>query len=113
MNYLVHSFGQPSDYTYWPRGWSYPDFQPYFQRVLSSMNVDVTATEDKLMQAMLVAQEVHNGSRVSFSKAAHTISQGTRWSTYHAYLQKSWGRPNLDILQNAVVTKVGGISICR
>ncbi|XP_050454218.1 neither inactivation nor afterpotential protein G isoform X2 [Cataglyphis hispanica] len=106
LNYLVHSFGRPEDYKRWPKGWSHADLLPYFQKVSDIMNVVPMPEEEYLTKAFVLAEESLKLDNVSLRKAMYTAKKGTRWSTYHAYLQKAWNRKNLHILTNMLVTKI-------
>ncbi|KAL6435872.1 hypothetical protein ACFW04_005621 [Cataglyphis niger] len=106
LNYLVHSFGRPEDYKRWPKGWSHADLLPYFQKVSDIMNVVPMPEEEYLTKAFVLAEESLKLDNVSLRKAMYTAKKGTRWSTYHAYLQKAWNRKNLHILRNTLVTKI-------
>lgn len=70
------------------------------------MNVIPMPEEEYLTKAFLLAEESLKLDNVSLGKGMYTAKKGTRWSTYHAYLQKAWNRKNLHILMNTLVTKV-------
>lgn len=107
LNYLVHSFGRPEDYSKWPRGWSYADLQPYFKKVASTMHVQQIANDDQgLVQALNLARETMNETDTVFMGAQITLFEGSRWSTYQSHLQRAWNRRNLHIVVNTMVTRV-------
>ncbi|XP_066585401.1 neither inactivation nor afterpotential protein G-like isoform X2 [Prorops nasuta] len=106
MNYLVHSFGKPEDYKNWPKGWSHADLAPYFSRVSDSMKATLTSTEEYLVKAFAAAESTLGSANVTLQRAASTFSNGVRWSTYHAYLQKAWNRRNLHISMETLATKI-------
>ncbi|XP_001604519.1 neither inactivation nor afterpotential protein G [Nasonia vitripennis] len=107
LNYLVHSFGRPEDYSNWPRGWSYADLQPYFKKVASTMHVQqIVSDEQGLVQAMDMARETMNETDTVFIKAQSTLFEGSRWSTYQSHLQMAWNRRNLHIVMNTVVSRI-------
>ncbi|XP_043264504.1 neither inactivation nor afterpotential protein G [Colletes gigas] len=106
MNYLVHSFGRPEDYNEWPKGWSHADLLPYFKKVADIMNVMSSPEEEYLTDAFLMADESPNLSNTTLLRGMYTIKSGSRWATFHAYLQNAWNRRNLHILTNALVSKI-------
>nr|XP_033322727.1 neither inactivation nor afterpotential protein G-like isoform X1 [Megalopta genalis] len=106
MNHLVHSFGRPDDYNGWPEGWSHADLLPYFEKVSDIMNVMSSPEEEFLVDAFLSAEDALNASHVTLQKGLYTVKKGSRWSTYHAYLQNAWNRNNLHILTNTLVSKI-------
>ncbi|XP_078052391.1 glucose dehydrogenase [FAD, quinone] isoform X2 [Augochlora pura] len=106
INHLVHSFGRPDDYNGWPEGWSHADLLPYFERVSDIMNVMSSPEEEFLVDAFLSAEDALNTSHVTLQKGLYTVKKGSRWSTYHAYLQNAWNRKNLHILTNTLVSKI-------
>ncbi|XP_053993692.1 neither inactivation nor afterpotential protein G-like [Hylaeus volcanicus] len=106
MNYLVHSFGRPEDYTGWPKGWSHADLLPYFKKVSDIMNVMSSPEEEYLIEAFLMADESFKLNNVTLQKGTFTTKKGSRWTSYHAYLQNAWNRRNLHILTNTLVAKI-------
>ncbi|XP_033216411.1 neither inactivation nor afterpotential protein G-like [Belonocnema kinseyi] len=106
INFLVHSFGRPEDFSKWPGGWSYFDLQPYFKKVAAIMNVRKVTSDEELVKAVLGAGKSLKNEGENFWIASDTLSDGSRWSTYHAYLQRAWNRKNLHILPKTLVMKV-------
>ncbi|KZC13943.1 Neither inactivation nor afterpotential protein G [Dufourea novaeangliae] len=106
MNHLVHSYGRPEDYERWPRGWSHTDLLPYFKKVTDIMNVMSSPEEEFLTEAFLMSKESLNVGHVTLQKGMYTARRGSRWTTFHAYLQHAWNRRKLHILTNTLVSKI-------
>ncbi|XP_031838816.1 neither inactivation nor afterpotential protein G [Nomia melanderi] len=106
MNHLVHSFGRPEDYDAWPDGWLHADLLPYFEKVSDIMNVMSSPEEEFLANAFLMSEDALNSSHVTLQKGLYTTRRGSRWTTFHAYLQNAWNRKNLHILTNTLVSKI-------
>lgn len=110
MNHLVHSFGKPEDYKEWPKGWSHADLLPYFKKVFDVMNVMSSPEEEHLAEAFLMAEESLMLTNATLQKGMYTAKSGSRWSTFHAYLQNAWNRRNLHILTYTLVSQVRFLS---
>lgn len=70
------------------------------------MNVRKVASDEELVKAVLGAGKSLKNEGANFLIASDTLNDGSRWSTYHAYLQRAWNRKNLHILPNTLVMKV-------
>ncbi|XP_076249639.1 neither inactivation nor afterpotential protein G [Calliopsis andreniformis] len=106
INHLVHSFGRSEDYKEWPKGWSHADLLPYFKKVFDIMNVMSSPEEEYLAEAFLMAEESLKLNNATLQKGLYTTKKGSRWTTFHAYLQSAWTRWNLHILTNTLVSKI-------
>ncbi|XP_012252169.2 neither inactivation nor afterpotential protein G isoform X2 [Athalia rosae] len=106
MNFVLHSFGVPEDYSRWPAEWSYKNLLPYFRRVEEIINITVVSAEEKLARAFHKSGIEIAHKNATFSLASNTLKKGARSSSYHAYLKRAWSRKNLHILMNALVTKI-------
>ncbi|XP_051154686.1 neither inactivation nor afterpotential protein G-like isoform X2 [Leptopilina boulardi] len=106
LNFLAHSFGKAEDFTKWPGGWSFFDLQPYFKKVSAIMNVRKISSDDELANAVIGAGEKFKKEGANFIPASDTLNDGSRWSSFNAYLQRAWNRENLHILTNTLVTKI-------
>ncbi|XP_043483834.1 neither inactivation nor afterpotential protein G-like [Leptopilina heterotoma] len=106
LNFLAHSFGKAEDFSKWPGGWSFFDLQPYFKKVTAIMNVRKITSDDELASAVIEAGEKLRNNGAIFSPASDTLNDGSRWSSFNAYLQSAWNRENLHILTNTLVTKI-------
>lgn len=108
LNFMLHSFGVAEDYEEWPKEWSHDRLHSYFKSVESKMNVVSAGNADELQRASILAftSMSTRRSNIVAEKATATIKNGTRWSSFHAYLKRSWNRRNLHILQNTLVAKV-------
>ncbi|XP_014224375.2 neither inactivation nor afterpotential protein G [Trichogramma pretiosum] len=103
LNYLVHSFGRVQDYADWPKGWTHPELQPYFDRVAQRMSLTDLPPEWKLADAALEAQQLLN---ITVQRAQSSVRFGKRWGSLQSHLQQAWNRQNLHIVMNARVTKI-------
>ncbi|KAJ8669124.1 hypothetical protein QAD02_000383, partial [Eretmocerus hayati] len=115
LNYQLHSFGRAEDFSGadWPSdlGWSRADMRPYFERALNAIKpwaLVPDPEETPLAQAMLDArQQIGRHLRPIFSMPRNTMNKdGTRWSSYRAYLQPALTRPNLHVLINTIASRV-------
>ncbi|XP_011500444.1 PREDICTED: neither inactivation nor afterpotential protein G [Ceratosolen solmsi marchali] len=113
LNYLVHSFGRPEDYSHWPEGWSHVELQPYFHRVTKLVRARAALVKEDLARAMREAANSLWGSGASFAEAQTTLYKGARWSTYHSHLRAAWDRANLHILVDTTVTRVSDLLSLR
>ena len=130
---IVHR-GVPSDYDGWAAlgnsGWSYHECLPYFKRIESFPDGDidlrghtgpvgVTAMKrDNLMslsktwieaaeQAGLPFNADYNGMTCfGVSTAQGNYSNAIRQSSSASYLSPAMGRPNLEVVVNALVTRI-------
>ncbi len=132
INGLVYVRGNALDYERWQkegaRGWSYADVLPYFQRAESRseggneyrggdgpLSTTYGTLRNPLHQAWLNAAqqagysltEDYNAFRQEgFGRMDMTVRDGTRCSAAKAYLYPARKRPNLRVIQHALVTRV-------
>lgn len=106
LNYLVHSFGNPEDYESWPSGWNYKDLKPYFRKVSKIMDFSGPSPDLELAKIFTGIDATKLDGNVIIDESSSNIKRGTRWSTYHAYLQDAWNRNNLHIITDTLATKV-------
>lgn len=128
MNAMLWVRGSHLDYDGWNvPGWSWADVEPYFLRIESHFLDDADHGQDGPMRitrlrspdpvarafvASAVAAGITAASNVSgphldgVSLAPTTTSGGRRWSTARGYLDTARKRPNLTILDKALVHRV-------
>ncbi|XP_032824661.2 choline dehydrogenase, mitochondrial-like isoform X1 [Petromyzon marinus] len=133
MNGMIYIRGHALDYDGWEQehgasGWSYANCLPYFRRAQSHalgpdeyrggdgpLRVSRVPTQSPLHVAFLEAasqaghalNEDMNGFRQEgFGWYDLTIHQGKRWSSACAYLHPALSRPNLEVRDGAVATRV-------
>jgi choline dehydrogenase len=132
INGMVYIRGNHFDYDRWAAegnaGWSAADVLPYFRRAETNLDhVDqyhgatgplrvarasydipvVNAFVESGRAAGLPPTEDFNGAQQEGSQLHQfTISEGRRNSTARAYLKPARGRPNLDLLDRAVATRL-------
>lgn len=70
------------------------------------MNVRKISSDDELANAVIGAGKNLKNDGANFIPASDTLNDGSRWSSFNAYLQRAWNRENLHILPNTLVTKV-------
>lgn len=132
INGMVYIRGHASDYDHWRQlgcaGWSFEDVLPYFKRSEASergetalrggsgpLHVSKRTSDHEMLdkfveagiQAGFAETEDFNGEQqegVGHYEA--TIKNGSRWSAAAAYLTPVLGRPNLQVLTNALTTRV-------
>ncbi|XP_014209005.1 neither inactivation nor afterpotential protein G [Copidosoma floridanum] len=102
INYMIHSFGRPSDYNDWPKGWTSTELEPYFDQVEQLMSINRRPTSRILARAA----DLYHKSANPFVPVSVSTSQGVRTSSYRTHLQKVWHQPNLHILIDTLVSKV-------
>uniref|UniRef100_A0A1I8PFI0 Glucose-methanol-choline oxidoreductase N-terminal domain-containing protein n=1 Tax=Stomoxys calcitrans TaxID=35570 RepID=A0A1I8PFI0_STOCA len=132
INAMLHIAGNRLDYDRWcgdgNEGWCYDQMWPYFQKSLHSqgnashpqghMKINEFANFDKeLLELLYQAYEevgttrvegFQEGSYIGYGHAKSIIDKGKRRSSAKAYLSSQVAkRPNLKIIKNAQVTKMG------
>jgi 4-pyridoxate dehydrogenase len=131
-NAMAYCRGHPRDYDRWAAsglpGWSYADVLPYFRRQESwvggandyrggdgPLTTRPSNYDDPLVDAYLAAgkaagypvTEDYNGANPEgFGRLQMTIRNGWRCSASTAYLRPALGRGNLDVLVNALATRI-------
>lgn len=132
INGMVYMRGHPLDFDEWENqgaeGWSYKHTLPYFKRAEgraegatawrgsdgplknrygSFTNPLYRAFIDAAKDAGYAESEDLNGYRQEgFGKFDMTVHNGKRWSTASAYLRPALKRPNLHVMQDAVVSRI-------
>lgn len=127
--------GQPGDYDRWAElgadGWDWNSVEPYFRRFErwsgtagmpapsrgDSGPMHITAVRerhrlgDAFVEAAVAAGHPRNddynaGDQAGFGPYQVFQQHGRRWSVYDGYLQPALHRPNLQVITNAVVTRL-------
>jgi len=133
INAMIYIRGSRHDYDTWRdeygcSGWGYDDLMPYFRRAEgNSRGADAyhggtgpLAVSDLVFQSPLsklfvaaarecglAANEDFNGAHQDGSGFYQvTQKDGSRWSAADAYLRPAMTRPNLEVLTDALVTKI-------
>ena len=133
INGLVYVRGNPMDFEGWQndhgaKGWGYANVLPYFKRAEGRkeggdsyrgsdgpLSTTYGTLKNPLHQAWLdAAQEAgyaltedYNGFRQEgFGRMDMTVRNGTRCSAAKAYLYPARKRPNLQIIQHALATRI-------
>lgn len=132
INGMVFIRGHALDYERWAAqgasGWSYADVLPYFRKLErfdrgadpyrggeGPVPVTRRARTDRLGEAWLeagrqagyaVSDDVNGFRQEGLSRLDMNVAEGRRWSTARAYLRPARGRPNLTILEQALVHRV-------
>ncbi len=133
INGMVYVRGHPCDFEEWERagaaGWGYRNCLPYFRRAetwkaggddyrgdsgpLGTCNGN--EMKNPLYRAFIEAGQQagypltddYNGYQQEGFGAMHmTVKDGVRWSTANAYLKPALGRPNLEVVSNALTRRV-------
>jgi choline dehydrogenase/4-pyridoxate dehydrogenase len=131
-NAMAYCRGHPRDYDRWAAaglpGWSYADVLPYFRRQETwsggassyrggngPLVTRPSRYDDPLVDAYLEAGEAagypitedYNGANPEgFGRLQMTIRDGRRCSAATAYLRPALARANLDVLVNALATRI-------
>ena len=131
-NAMAYCRGHPHDYDRWAAsglpGWSYADVLPYFRRQETwsggaspyrggdgPLATRPSRYDDPLVDAYLAAgraagypiTEDYNGANPEgFGRLQMTIRDGRRCSAATAYLRPALARANLDVLVNALATRI-------
>jgi len=133
INGMVYVRGHPCDFEEWEdqgaEGWGYRNCLPYFRRAetwkggaddyrggagpLGTCNGN--EMKNPLYRAFIEAgheagyllTDDYNGYQQEGFGAMHmTVKNGVRWSTANAYLKPALGRPNLQVVSNALTHRV-------
>jgi choline dehydrogenase len=130
INGMVYFRGHPREYDEWQQpGWGYADLQPYFERLENyeaartpqrhrggPVNVIDIPHPNPLVRRFLAAADTlglprcadfNGGYPEGFGPRQATIRNGRRESGVTAYLNSVRRRPNLKIVTDALVTRVG------
>jgi 4-pyridoxate dehydrogenase len=131
-NAMAYCRGHPRDYDRWAAagasGWSYADVLPYFRRQESwsgganayrggegPLATRPSHYDDPVVEAYLAAgaeagypvTDDYNGAHPEgFGRLQMTIHNGRRCSTSTAYLRPALRRSNLEVLVNALATRI-------
>ena len=132
LNAMVYVRGHALDYDRWAGNglpaWSYAHVLPYFKRAESCerggdayrgsdgpLHVSRGRMRNPLFAAFLAAGEqagypptadMNGFQQEGFGAMDMTIYQGRRWSAARAYLRPALKRPNLDVVVEALATRV-------
>lgn len=132
INVMAWTRGSPGDYDRWARngatGWAWKDVQPYFERIESweggagngrggsgPVGVQWARTEDPLYEAWRqsareagwpLTDDYNGPAPLGFGRSQYSIRNGRRCSAATAYLKPIRSRSNLEILPNALATRV-------
>ncbi|MBO9499513.1 MAG: GMC family oxidoreductase N-terminal domain-containing protein [Novosphingobium sp.] len=133
VNGMIYMRGHSRDYDEWAEmgctGWSYADVLPYFRKMETSWRGSsafhggdgpLAVTEvngPSLMMEPIMAAAAAAGvpwsddlsgvAQEGFSTSEVTVDrQGRRASSSRAYLRRALGRSNLEVISNALVTRV-------
>ncbi len=134
LNGMAYVWGEPAEFNAWRHagceGWGFADVLPYFQRmegnpysthpnrgrhgplkITDRGQRDRDALSDGFVEACVQAgiPPTEDYNVVSYEGVRYleqTASNGRRWSTAMAYLRDARRRPNLEVLTEALVTRV-------
>jgi len=132
LNAMVYVRGHALDYERWAGnglpGWSYAHVLPYFKRAESyerggdayrgsggPLHVSRGRMRNPLFAAFLAAggqagypptADMNGFQQEGFGAMDMTIHRGRRWSAARAYLRPALKRPNLDVVVEALATRV-------
>lgn len=133
INGMVYSRGHPLDYDEWAalgaHGWSWQDVLPYFRRSEGSwrgasahhgadgpLTVSPVDTSGPIFDATMATARARGYAVVDdqhgaetgegFAPPEVTVENGRRASSASQYLHPVAARPNLDIMTNALVTRI-------
>jgi choline dehydrogenase len=110
--------GTPADYDEWGPDWSHDRFGPYLERARAELRTAPANTDDPppFHAAFLEAAQAAGFTRladpddpstpVGVASFPANVVGGTRWSTAFAYLDAARNRPNLEIVDRALVDRV-------
>ncbi len=133
INGMVYVRGHPCDFEEWEekgaQGWGYRNCLPYFRRAetwkagaddyrggdgpLGTCNGN--EMKNPLYQAFVEAgqqagylptDDCNGYQQEGFGPMHMTVKDGVRWSTAKAYLKPALGRPNLEVVSNALTRRV-------
>ncbi|PJK23321.1 GMC family oxidoreductase [Mycolicibacterium goodii] len=128
INAMMFARGHRESYDDWPEGWRFDDLLPYFMRSETArggdrvlrgrhgpLRVGPAEPVNPLLAAGLTAalecgyaaaSDISSGVETGFGAADLTIDSGRRQSAADAYLIPAMGRPNLDVITDAVVHRL-------
>ncbi|RUS75460.1 hypothetical protein EGW08_016783 [Elysia chlorotica] len=133
LNAMVYIRGHAKDYNDWEeqggaKDWSYADCLPYFRKAQTHelgpddyrggdgpLKVSRGKTDHPLHHAFIEAgqqagypytDDMNGYQQEGFGWMDMTIHAGRRWSAASAYLLPSMSRPNLNIISNALSTRI-------
>jgi len=132
INAMIYIRGNRADYDEWAamgfEGWGYDDVLPYFKRAEDNergenafhgaggpLSVSESRSMHPLIDTMIeAAQQAGHEHNPDFNGARQegvgrfqlTQRGGMRWSCADAYLNPARSRPNLDVVPNAMVTRI-------
>ena len=121
-NYCNASIGHRCDYDGWARlgnpGWDWDSVRPAFERAQKAMRVHTPEEVDLAPYHISfldgaaeagiprVAEFNNVDEAIGVAPFAINVSGGMRWNSAFAYLDPARSRPNLNILDNALVDRV-------
>lgn len=132
INGMVYIRGHASDYDHWRQlgcaGWSFDDVLPYFKRSETSergetalrggsgpLYVSKRTSDHELLDVFVEAgvqagydetDDFNGEQQEGVGHFEATIKEGRRWSAAAAYLTPILGRPNLQVVTEALTTRV-------
>ena len=132
INGLIYIRGQPEDFDHWRQlgnpGWGFDDVLPYFRRSENQARgqselhgvggplcvSDATAPHELCDAFVAAAAEAGIPRNDDFNGASQegagyyqtTSRRGIRWSTARGYLRPALRRPNLQVITEALATRV-------
>ncbi|CAH2087700.1 unnamed protein product [Euphydryas editha] len=122
INFLLHGFGLPEDYSRWSRlgfkGWTLDDLKPYFLKAFGTvksefdsdscsvkgictkapMKLKVIDEDNELMTIFRQASSALASKNTLFRRATAGVKDGSRYQSYDAYLKPALNRKNLHVL---------------
>ena len=131
-NAMIYTRGHRWDYDHWAelgnRGWSYEELLPYFRKAENReaggdeyhgtggpLNVARLRKPNELSKAFVEAgvqagyprnDDFNGPEQEGVGLYEVTQKNGRRWSAAQAYLREAESRPNLDIVTDALVTRI-------
>lgn len=128
INAMMFARGYRDSYADWPGGWRFDSLLPYFKRSETARNgsprlrgcsgplmvgpadpvneVIAAGLSAALQCGYTRAADISSGEEIGFGAADLTIVSGARQSAADAYLVPALGRPNLELVSDAVVSRL-------
>lgn len=105
VNACIVVRGTPADYDEWGPEWSYERFRPYLDRAEVSLGTS-PANTDTPAPFHLAFIDAARETGLDVAAFAANVVDGRRWNAALAYLEPARGRPNLEIVGDALVDRV-------
>ncbi|XP_055904168.1 neither inactivation nor afterpotential protein G [Eupeodes corollae] len=112
MNFMLHFDGYQKDFDRWQeiglKKWSWNNIQPFIEaaKPKSDEYFKIRRYYSKLSEAFDRAKADFEHKPWNFRRAKYTIKRGYRFGVFQKYLQTVYGKWNLKIITNAVVSRV-------